>query len=259
LLNHPDTEVVEGARRVLRTLGETIAAAPEAPPVRFQVFLNGKPVAPHTSLGWRVEFGEGGSVSSTQEADEQGRIAVERKHFIDARRPPTAVTLSCRSFDSAESPYFSVQLPVPADLTQPTRVDAEVFAVRLHIEPAQSRAGGGSAKIQITRHQSERADSERYVYFDPMDWRFDAPLGGSLTLSMQSGTYELQVLAPSSEQFKTTFNVPAKGGIVAAQLRQGGDLRFKIVRPDGERGAAFALLNGGEEVKDHFFDYKTDT
>ena len=36
-------------------------------------------------------------------------------------------------------------------------------------------------------------------------------------------------------------------------------LRFKILRPDGERGARHKLLSGGKEVGDDFFDYESDT
>ena len=83
------------------------------------------------------------------------------------------------------------------------------------------------------------------------------PLETPLQWSIQRGEYDVEINSPGAETLKTTFTARTDPQRLDLKLEPGGDLRFTIVRPDGERGARFLLLHEGEPVDPEKFDTRT--
>jgi hypothetical protein len=71
---------------------------------------------------------------------------------------------------------------------------------------------------------------------------------------VQRRRYDLEINAPGAETFATTLNVGSGLTDLDVKLKPGADLRFSIVRPDGERRARFSLFRDGKEVDPAKFD-----
>jgi hypothetical protein len=257
LLKHQSAGVSEEAGRILRALGEDVALPPNEPG-RFRIFVNGVPAAGGLKVSW--DFG---TVSSTVDTDETGTIKVPREHLLGGQRVGgTMIISSTNVISPPEAPSYFVTLPVPKDLDAITRVDVEVWPVELRIERLRERANDAASKasVKLQRHEPKRSENTTdYVYFDRMEKEFQAALDSPLPLSLQKGTYDVEILARGAERFEATFEAGPDAPGVKAQLKPGGDLHVEIVRPDGEHDAPASLLSNGHEIDDVSFDYKENT
>ena len=263
LLKHPSPEVAEQAATILRSMGEPVEmAARDTTPVRFQISLNGKPLATGLRIWWELRSGPSGSLGSTATVEDGGIIAIDRNYFFDPERKPTAVVLQCQGSE-APDPYFWTEIPMPSNLNEVTRVEVEVMPVELVLRRVKPVSGTDSTKatVRIRRHEPESKDGpENYSYVHWMRREVEFPVEHPVQFSMQKGTYKLEVLLTGMEKSKQEFTVePQDTSRVNVDLRPGGDLRFLIIRPDGQRGAKSDLLRDGKELKgdDIEFDRKT--
>ena len=262
LLKHPSPAVTKMAAHLLRLLGETNAAAPAAAPVRFHLSFNGTPVRSGTSIGWQLNFGGGGSTSSSTPADESGTVQIDREDFLDHAQPVTAVVLSgARGNDPVDEPYFHVAVPVPVDLDAVTAVDVPLARMELRVDRLGSVAADAAdnAKVEIRRQEPKRDPADPYTYFDDAPWRFEVPLGRVVNLSLQSGEYTLKVIAAGSAKHTSALTIGPTPTPVSVALKPGGAMRFKAVRPDGEEIVRTTLLHEGKELEHGYFDWHAKT
>ena len=261
LLKHPSARVTEEAGRILRALGEDVPTSP-IEPSRFRIFLNGVPAGEGLKVGWEVKA-DSGTVSNTVETDETGTIKVPSEHLLGAQRVAgTMIISSTNVLSPPEAASYLVTLPVPKDLDKITRVDAAVWPVELRIERPRPRGNGVASKasVKLQRHEPKHSEnSSDYVSFDRMEKEFEFALDTLLPLSLQSGAYDVEILASGAERFKATFEAGPNARGVKAELKPGGDLHVEIVRPDGERGARASLFSKGSEMEDVSFDYQNNT
>lgn len=252
LLKHRSQRVAEEAARILGAMGESVEI-PRNEPVRFQIVVNGVAALAGLKVSWEVRMPSGGSVSNPEDTDEAGVIGVPREHLLQAQQAAGTLKLSSTNgLSPPEAPSYLVTVPVPKDLDQTTRVEVQVWPVEVRISPAQAAAKDPSAKafVRLQGHEEKQSeDLSRYVYFDRMEKEFETSPSNPLLLSLQRGSYDIQILAPGAEQFKATFEAGPNALPVNAQLKPGGDVRFEIVRPDGERDVQWELLKNGKKIE----------
>jgi hypothetical protein len=257
LLKHPSVRVTEEAGRILRALGEDVPTV-SSEPGRFRIFVNGVPAAGGLKVGWDLK-----TVSNTVETDETGTIKVPREHLLGGQRVGgTMIISSTNVLSPPEAASYLVTLPVPKDLDKIARVDVAVWPVEFRIEAPRPRANGTASKasVKLQRHEPKHSEnSTDYVYFDRMEKEFEVALDTLLPLSLQSGTYDVEILAPGAERFKARFEAGPNAPGIKAELKPGGDLHVEIVRPDGERGVRASLFSKGIEIDDVSFDYQNNT
>jgi hypothetical protein len=132
-MKHRSSDIADAAAQILRSIGEEDAVAAKQEPVRFQIFINGSPIATDVSLDWSVYGQNGGYVSNVEKPDADGVIGIKREHFFDPERKPKAVVLQTGPAESAREPFLYARLPVPADLDSLTRVNVALHSVELKI------------------------------------------------------------------------------------------------------------------------------
>ena len=199
LAGHPSREIAKTAAGLLRELGEGDAPV-NSEPVRFQVSINGTPVPAGAEISWEVQFEDGGRVSSTHEADAAGTIELKREYLADPRRKASAVVFSGSYLKSGlEEPYFVASFPVPANLDQVVPVNIPLLRAELRIERLQGYSPGASdvSLVKLERHEPTSDISQPYEYFDRRQRKSEVPLGAATALTIQKGTYDLEVVAPA--------------------------------------------------------------
>lgn len=253
LLHHPSSEVAQAAAQILRSLGETVAPV-SSEPVRFQVLINGAPVSEGTGIEWQIDCG-GGSTSSGKKAEVNGIVPLERKYFLEQDRKASAVHFCERGALSPDGICFFVTLPPPQNLDAITPVAVKLVPVEVRIARNDS-SRSGDALVKIARHQEEGAlETGRSASFDHVPREAKVALGEPFHISMQSGSYEVEVQAPGAERLKKIFTVANEATILHLPLAPGGDVRFQIVRPDGEKDAQHVLLKNGQQMENDYFDF----
>jgi hypothetical protein len=266
LTKHPSAEVARQATDVLRAMGGNVAfpAVPaEKPPVRFRIFANGQPLAPDCHIQLDLNFGTGGSVTSSTNIEADGTVGIDRKYFAGEQGQVSSLALMSRPYDTADGPSFLIKFPPPADLDSITRVDVDLCVLQLDIRdiPGKDGARDRKASINIERHEDkseasvikERQGEEDitpivYEYSDPLTRKFETPIDQPVRVSMQCGSYDLVVRAPGTTQFTKQVEVDKNMPPLEVQLEKGSDVHFQVARPDGERHARLRLLKEGRKV-----------
>jgi hypothetical protein len=263
LLKHPSPEVSDYAARILRSMGEKIEMAPvNNAPVRFEVLLNGKPLSPGVKIDYQVQSSSEYRGSDTT-SDSEGLIQIERSLFLNPERKPTSVVIRSRGGDHLADPYFWFQTQAPENLDEIIRGNVEVQHVKLMVgRPQQTREKiQSTAKVRLQRHEpkQEKLD-DSFVYFDYMQRDFELSLDQPTSLWLQKGVYDVEVIAPGAAKLKQEFTVAGENALdLHLRLEPGGDLRFTIIRPDGQRGARYELFRDGKEVDGDDLEYDLET
>jgi hypothetical protein len=252
LLKHPSGPVVAEAARILGNMGESVEI-PHNDLARFQIIVNGAPAPAGLKVSWDVEVPSGGSVSDTTDTNDTGVIGVPREHVLHAQQAGGRLSISSTNVISPpEAPSYLVKVPLPISLDETTRVEVQVWPVELRVlrTKAVANDSGAKASVRLERHEVKSPeDSGRYTFFDPMEKEFEASLGTPLHLSLQRGSYDVKILAPGAAQFEATFDAGPNAPAVKAHLNPGGDVRFEIVRPSGERDVQWWVLQKGKKTQ----------
>lgn len=252
LLKHRSPQVAQEAARILEKMGESVEL-PRSDPVRFQIMVNGAPAPAALKVSWDVDEPAGTSVHNTTDTNESGTIDVPREHLLPGQQAGGSLRISSTNGLSApEAPSYVVTVPIPKNLDETTRVEVQVWPVDVRISRAQPAEKDLSAKafVKLQRHEEKRTeDSSRYSYFDRMEKEFEIATSNPLHLSLQRGSYDIEILAPGAEQFIASFEAGPNSPAVTANLKPGGDVRFEIVRPGGERDGQWWLLKKDKKVE----------
>lgn len=272
LLEHHSDHVKKSAADVLRSLGEEVTPL-KHPPVRFQIFVNGAPLQNDELV--ICELWTDGNLSRASAPIEDGVISIDRKLFDDHASESSRLILSQRDSHEAETPFFRAELPVPTNLDELLRLDVQTHPVELRIMKIARGVNDNKlqAEITIQRHDdrvqeagTSSSDNEAAAVtasddFDSMERSAVVPVEQLVHLSMQPGRYDLEVSTTGARPLKKTFNVETETTKMDVTLEPAGDLRFVIIRPDGERGARFALLHEGQELELNYkmFDVRSGT
>ena len=265
LLKHSSREVAMNAGDILRALGETIPSQKRGR-VHFQLLANGKPLLEGSRVDWELR-GLGGSLSSSQELGDAGILELAEDDLIDPERKINKIVFSQGRDENPQAPIFYISLPVPTDLRQQQRINVDTVPTEMNVAMRVPRRDDGeaSAEVKISRGRETRdapagspatEDSAELVFaHDRQATRqISLPLNTSMKLSIQRGHYDLEINSPGARTLRTTFTVGNDRQKLDFKLHPGGDLRFTIVRPDGEPGARFVLLHEGEPVDPEMFD-----
>jgi hypothetical protein len=247
--------VAREAAEVLQSMGEKIAPAVQNLSVRFRVSVNGKPLASGSRIDWSV-----GSISSSAEVDDDGTIGIRRDDFSDSQRKATSVQLASSRMETADKPIFRVEFPAPADLDSIIRVDVDVSPLELILRdvPGSEIANDRKASLQLRRHPDKNSGTDEIaIHFNSLERKFDVLIGQPVTLWMQTGKYDVAATAPKAARFTKQITVSAHTSPLEIQLQPGADLRYELIRPDGERRAPVALLKDGINMPEEYYDYKT--
>lgn len=254
---HPSPEVAENAASVLRAWGEKVETRIASGPVRFQLYVNGKPAPKGMHIAALLKSGD--SVGGPGvEVDNDGIFQLDRGYFLDPREKPTDVLVS-KEATAADELFFALSVPVPVDLDAVTRVDVQTVPLQLMIDTRDGfvRPVGKQALIQIQCEPKHRP-----LFGHCPSARLDVPLKDSIELSsIQPGTYDLNVFVSGAERWHDKITVGPKLRGVNVKLRPGADLHVEIVPPGRSiRRVDFVLLHEGKEIDyQPGFDSETKT
>jgi ubiquitin len=259
LTKHRSPEVARSAAAILTSMGEQVSLPPPPEPVRFQILINGAPVNTDLSIGWSLYGASCDMVSAGgAKPNEEGTIEIKRECFLNAERKPNSIALEIGSAKSAREPFFYVSLSVPANLDSVTRVDVDLKPIELTIYgPPQALSDANQkATVHIERNKSEGESVAEHIY-DRIARSFDAPTEQALSLMLQPGSYELEILFPGAERYTRIITVDGRNPSVDAQLRPGTDVHFLAVRPDDQRMRGY-LTKPNSEMHLSYYQDKHD-
>lgn len=252
LLKHPSGRVMAEAARILGNMGESVEIL-QNDLARFQIIVNGTPAPAGLKVSWDVEVPSGRSVHDTTDTNDIGVIGVPREHLLHAQQAGGKLTISSTNVISPpEAPSYLVTVPLPKNLDETTRVEVQVWPVELRVLRTKAIANDNGAKalVRLERHEVKGPeDSSQYTFFDQMEKEFETPLGTPLHLSLQRGSYDVKILASGAAHFEATLDARPNAPVVKAHLNPGGDVRFEIVRPSGERDAEWWVLRKGKKIQ----------
>ena len=135
MLGSPYGEVRRRGAIGLRGLGEALEDPAAPRPVAFRVLVNGEPLA-QQQVQWSLAMGEQGTMSAGDQTDSAGVLRMTRDHFVDPRRPVSAVILARRNLESADEAWFEVELPRPKDLDQVTTASVRLGSLTVVVPEA---------------------------------------------------------------------------------------------------------------------------
>jgi len=246
LLNHPSTTIVNRAVRVLNLLGVEVKPVPPAPPVRFRLDLNGKPLRA-TTVEYRiggVERGGGGSV----ETDADGFLTVARDLFLDPNSRGTQIRFS-KFPDEAweigpyERPWISTTVDIPKAYDETTMVHLSACAVPVEIEyptPPKESARPDTV-ITLATADAPRLNPPGYTM------QFGGSAGKPperFTLStIAPGEYRFIITTPGAAYHVTDpFVVSPAMAPIRIRLDKGSDVYAVISMPLNARGSGLLRL-----------------
>ena len=258
LTKHPSPRVAEQAADVLRMMGEKIAPPIPAPPVRFRIVVNDEPMVPGSEIWWDV-----GGMTSTSRISRDGTLHLERSIFLEPDRKATRVILSSNAWrtKTAEGPTFHVDVPIPPDFDLVTEVNVKLFSFPLTVHSPKGPTNPQETKAYVRIQQRSPQDlNEPAGRFIPtLDRRFDVALAHPVILSLQSGDYEIVVTSSGAARLVKQVTVPLEPASLDIQLSAGSDLRYELLRPDGEKRAPVELVKDGQRVSDLYYDSEVRT
>jgi hypothetical protein len=261
LTKHPSPEVAQAAANILISMGEEVVLSSPLKPVCFQILVNGAPIGGDTLVVWSASGTAGGMVSRAGKPKQNGIIEIAREYFLDHERKPKSVVFEMGPTESPCEPFFHVSVSVPANLDSITRVNVDLQPMELTIHGPRDTLPGTEQKatIRIKRDRGEVESVIGPVYY--RIWRtFDAPAEQPISLMLQPGGYELEILLPGAERYARMVAVDARSPSVDAQLRPGADVRVEAVRSDDQQIMGGSYVTGpNSEAKLNYYQDENGT
>ena len=227
LTKHRSPEVARSAAAILASMGEQVTLTLPSPPkpVCFQILVNDAPIDKNSSVGWSLyEAGGGMGSAGGAQPNEEGAIEIARESFLDPQRKPKSIALENGSSKSAREPFFYVLIPVPTDLDSvtPVSVDLKPIELTIHGPPQALSVANQKATVHIERNKSKGESEAEHIYHRT-ERTFDALTEQAVSLTMQHGSYQLEILSSGAERYTGLITVDGRNPSVDAQLRPGAD------------------------------------
>jgi len=250
LTKHRSAEVAQSAASLLNSMGEKVVLPPSPKPMCFQILINGAPIDRNLSVVWSLYEAAGGMISAGgAKPNEKGVIEIKRECFLDPKRNPKSIALENGPAESAREPFFYAPLSLPGNLDSVTRVDVDLQSMELKIHgPRETQpATEQKATIRIERNKSEGESEAEHIYHQ-IARTFDAPAEQPISLTLQPGSYTVEILLAGAERYTRIITADARNSSIDVQLRPGADVHVEPVRPDDQRmlGGAYVTRPNSE-------------
>jgi hypothetical protein len=236
------------------------APQPIGIPVRFQIFLNGKPLSAGERVRCTIEW-NGNFISTTETVAPDGILELSREHFTNPKRPATRVAFHGSGI-GADAIVFDTEVSPPWNFVGVTRLDIELSALEITLENREGLNAPSSEKafVSIERVRADRneaaapQDAEETTEDASAPWNFydeDNEMKVTPTLrlpALQVGKYKVWIAVPGAEIWRGIVVVDKTPQKVSATLKPGSDVQFEVVTPAGLPGPWTQLFKDGKPI-----------
>lgn len=213
LLKNPSGKIVAAAAAALEELGEKTDVVPNNDPVKFQLLLNGKPLA-DTDVQWTLEQEPSISMGNKVRTDGEGMISLDREDYVDPTHKPKTITFEPATGEQKlDAVYFRAELQPPRDINVVTAVKLTTFAVVFDITPNRVQEFYKNKQMVLWLRGDRIVNSE---------FKMDATTRVEVP-SLPPGKYEAEIRVPGSRIWHSKFTVEGDTE-VKAKLEPGADV-----------------------------------
>lgn len=260
LLTHPSTTIRKLGAAVLREYGEQIEPIADAPPVLFQVTLNGQPFA-SKSLKFEMEKGDGRESFGLSDCttDTGGLAKIRRDIFLDpASRGPNIRFVQKPKYDNRydestqDSTWTETTVSSPKSFDGVT--DVRLTAFNLSFEIGHPEASENEPRIGrfTLRRAGDKDMIGGFCYT-----RIPVPPGAKTTFNLPAigaGQYELFCdISGCERRIHSPFEAGPQMTAIRITLRRGVDIDASVFAPKNQRGSGGVhLYREGIDVSEQF-------
>lgn len=249
LSKHPYVEIAKEAAAALESMGEKAEAAPANDnPVKFQLILNGKPLADaDISCNFEREFYTARGTLYSVRTDANGFLSLDRVDFLDpALKPGKLRFASSQRGKMSTLVLFCAEVPAPENLDVPAVVNATTHKVVFNVTFDKGAEFYKGKKILLGWGMKGISDVE---YEADADQPIEIP-------AVASGNYWVGLLAPGTRIMHSKFDA-TQDAVVDVKMEAGTEIHMDLkLQHKDQYGIIYPFFfKDGKPFTDY---YKTD-